>query len=71
MKYAWIEGNRDRYPVGRMCALMGVSRSGFYDWLGRGPSARSRSDARLVMQLHACYARLSLPPKSGRHEVGR
>ncbi|MCK7494033.1 MAG: hypothetical protein MZW92_24405 [Comamonadaceae bacterium] len=39
MKYAWIEGNRDRFPVGRMCVLLGVSRSGFYDWLGRTPSS--------------------------------
>jgi transposase InsO family protein len=57
VKYAWIDSNRDRFPVERMCVLLGVSRSGFYDWLGRGPSERRRSDARLVVQLRACYAR--------------
>jgi transposase InsO family protein len=57
VKYAWIDSNRDRFPVGRMCVLLGVSRSGFYDWLGRGPSSRSRSDERLAVELRARYAR--------------
>ena len=38
-----------------MCALYGVTRSGFYAWQGRQPSERSSQDARLterIRQLH-------------------
>src|SRR5574337_1562626 len=57
VKYAWIEAQRARYPVGRLCRLLGVSRSGFYAWRGRTPCRRSRSDARLVVELRARFAR--------------
>jgi putative transposase len=30
-----------------MCRVLGVSRSGYYAWLGRPPSTRSLSDALL------------------------
>ena len=30
------------------CRIMGVSRSGFYDWEGREPSARSVWDAQML-----------------------
>ena len=29
---------RADYPIGMMARLLGVSRSGFYDWLKRGRS---------------------------------
>ena len=57
MKYAWIAEQGDSYPVGRLCELLGVSRSGYYDWRGRPPSARSRDDARLAVELRARHAR--------------
>lgn len=57
MKYAWIAAQRVRLPVGRLCALLGVSRSGFYAWRGRAPCKRSRADARLVVELRSRFAR--------------
>jgi putative transposase len=57
VKYAWIEQQRERYPVERLCALLGVSRSGFYDWRDRPTSERQRSDERLVVELRARYHR--------------
>jgi transposase InsO family protein len=57
VKYAWIEEHRERFPVGRMCVLLGASRSGFDDWLDRPPCERSRSDERLAVELRARYAR--------------
>jgi len=33
---------------GRACRLLGVSNSGFYDWLGRPASAYARENAELL-----------------------
>lgn len=46
------------YPVEFMCAQLGVSRSGFYAWRGRGVSQRSSTDATLTEVIKAAYARL-------------
>ena len=35
VKYQIIYMNRNRYPVSSMCSLFGVSRSGYYDYVGR------------------------------------
>ena len=42
MKYAWIAGNRDSFPIARMCRTLGVSPSGYYAWRKREPSPQSR-----------------------------
>lgn len=42
MKYAYIESLRGRYAISRMCVWAGVSRSGYYKWRVRQPSARER-----------------------------
>jgi putative transposase len=36
------------FPVAVTCRVVGVSRSGFYDWLGRDASARPVRDAQLL-----------------------
>lgn len=36
------------FPVARMCSVLRVSRSGYYAWLAREDSTRSREDRRLV-----------------------
>jgi putative transposase len=41
VKYAWIDANRDRYGVSRLCRVLCVSRSGYCQWRVRGPSARA------------------------------
>jgi len=38
-----------------MCQRMKVSRSGFYAWQQRGPSARSHDDAQLLAQIHRAH----------------
>lgn len=40
-----------------MCRVLKVSRSGYYDWLSRGPSQRTQSDDRLLKQIKAIHQR--------------
>jgi transposase InsO family protein len=47
----------DVYSVSLMCLLLDVSRSGYYDWLTRGPSARSREDERLKIEIRTAHQR--------------
>jgi hypothetical protein len=39
VKYAFIAGEEGCYPIYQMCRWASVSRSGFYEWCGRAPSA--------------------------------
>lgn len=44
------------HPLKALCATLGVSRSGYYDWLGRAPSQRAQANATLrttIRELHA------------------
>lgn len=45
------------FGVERMSRVLGVSRSGYYDWRRRGPSARSREDERLKVAIKAAHTR--------------
>ena len=45
----------DPYPVSRVCAVLQVSRSGYYDWLCRPASARARYDERLKVWIRAIH----------------
>jgi transposase InsO family protein len=40
-----------------MCALYGVTRSGYYAWRRRGDSAHQQQDRRLLEQIRAIFAR--------------
>ena len=56
MVYRFISAQRARTPVSVCCRLLGVSRSGYYDWAGRRPCERARRDGELttlVKQIHA------------------
>ena len=51
MKFAFITGEEGHYPIHKMCRWAKVSRSGYYEWRGRGPSTsqlRRRQLATLV-----------------------
>jgi transposase InsO family protein len=48
---------RLEFPVEAMCRVLGVSRSGYYDWLSRSPSARAQEDERLKVAIRVAHRR--------------
>ncbi len=48
---------REQFPVEVMSRLFDVSRSGFYAWLKRSPSARQQEDERLKVAIKAAHVR--------------
>ena len=55
MKFGFIAKHRSIWPVAWLCEALGVSRSGFHAWLGRGPSARAQTDEALVPTIRASF----------------
>ena len=55
MKYQFVAAHRTQYPVSRLCEALGISSSGFYDWLDRPPSARSLRHVVLVQQIRRVH----------------
>jgi putative transposase len=54
--YRFISAERARIPVSVCCEVLGVSRSGYYDWAARRPCERARRDGELtelIRQIHA------------------
>ena len=49
--YRFISAEKARTSVSMCCELLGVSRSGYYDWLTRAPSDRALTDAWLLEQI--------------------
>ena len=55
MKYRFIEKHQDRYSVGRVCTLLGVSRSGYYAWKKRRPSQREQINQVLINHIRRIH----------------
>ena len=43
------------YPISKMSKLFGVSRSGYYSWMGRGPSVRAQENMRLRRAIYGTW----------------
>ena len=56
MTYRWIKDNQKQFPVAVMCQVLGVSRSGYYDWKDRPQSARARRRTELVGPITQAHA---------------
>jgi putative transposase len=54
-----VDAEKAHYPVGVLCDVLEVSRSGFYAWKRRPPSARSNTDARLAVEIAAAHQKSS------------
>ena len=56
MRYRFINEHQKAWPVTLMCGVLGVSRSGYYDWTTRGLSERGRSNYELDRRIRAIFA---------------
>jgi putative transposase len=46
-----VKANQAELPVRTLCRVLRVSASGYYDWLGRAPSARAQANAELIQRI--------------------
>ena len=51
MKYQFIKNQKAIYRVSRLCGVLAVSKSGFYDWLKREVSNRSKQNQALLKKI--------------------
>ena len=54
-RFAFVDRERALYDVTVLCSLLKVSRSGFYAWTRRPPSARAVADAVLTEQIRSAF----------------
>lgn len=57
MKYAFITQHQQRFSVIRMCHLLDVSTSAYYEWRKRPESPRRREDQRLAESVKQSHVR--------------
>jgi hypothetical protein len=55
VKFAFIAKHRGVWQTKQMCEMLGVSRSGFYDWLMRPESARAQRNRLLLTQIRTSF----------------
>jgi putative transposase len=66
-----MKAMRFRHSIGRMCHLLGVSKSGYYKWLNRKPSKRVLEEGRLEVEIKAAHQRTreTYGPERLQHEL--
>ena len=55
MRYQFIEQHRERHSITQMCAVLRVSRSGYYAWRKRPVSAREMANRDLEQEIQRIY----------------
>ncbi|MEK7716988.1 MAG: IS3 family transposase [Planctomycetota bacterium] len=55
VRFAFVAKHRGIWPADWLCEALGVSRGGFYAWLTRPPSARSRGDETLAAKVRNSF----------------
>jgi transposase InsO family protein len=85
VKFRFIQAQRETFPVGQLCRVLEVSRSGFYSWSNRPHSERKRQNSALLQHIHAMHrenrgvygsprvyrALRATGHRAGRHRVAR
>ena len=54
--YRLISAEKARTPISMSCRLLGVSRSGYYEWAANRPSERAQEDATLIERILAIHS---------------
>lgn len=57
MIFRFIRDHAEQFSVGKMCRVLGVSRSGYYAWRQRPPSRRKQANERLLVEIKAIHAK--------------
>lgn len=57
MKYAFISRERAQHSVARLCRVIGVSTSGYYEWKSRAPSQHQQRDDELKAMIKTSFER--------------
>lgn len=79
MRYAFVASQRTFYPTRLLCRVLGVSVSGFHDYLGRQSAEASDADADLRSEIRAAHKasrstygrrRMVKAMRAANHEVG-
>lgn len=55
MKYSFIQEHASEHSVVRLCEALCVSRGGYYGWLSRPQSRRTREDRQLLPRIRAAF----------------
>ncbi len=55
--YKLIDAEKANFPVRVLCRILGLSRSGYYEWKDRPPSGRSRQDTALTEKVREIHRR--------------
>ena len=80
MRYLCIDRRRNQYPVGMMCRVLRVSRSGYYAWRVRPESQRAKIDRQLTVLIRRIHidsdgvygaAKITAELKEEGHPCGR
>jgi putative transposase len=54
-KFAFIDGEKDHFPISKMCRWLEVSTSGYYEWKDRPPSLAAQRRGRLAAMVTAIF----------------
>jgi putative transposase len=55
--YRLIDAEKASYPVCMLCRVLGISRSGYYEWKKRPPSRRATENVALTKKIREIHAR--------------
>lgn len=55
MRYGFVDGNKEFYPVKALCDALRVSRRGYYNWISRADSMRAVESQCLLIEIKQIF----------------